>query len=168
METSIGGMLVMGVLLTMIILLSRTFIVSNQLMGAAIKDAADFSGERARTELTLVATTSTDPNILRADVKNTGNTSISEHDEMDFIVNYSATGTLATVIKRLTYVAAGPASDEWSNGTTTPDTFQRGIWDPGETLSFDARLATQQATATSGVLRISTPNGVVVTGSFAR
>ena len=99
-----------------------------------------------------MATTSTDPNILRADVKNTGNTSISEHDEMDFIVNYSATGTLATVIKRLTYVP--PPGPPLTNGLTERrrrTRFKRGIWDPGETLSFDARLATQQATATSGV-----------------
>ena len=168
METSIGGMLVMGVLLAMIIILSRTFIVSNQIMGAAIKSSAELSGERARTELTLLTTTSTGTDILQADIKNSGNTSISEHEEMDVIVNYSATGTLAAVVKRLAHVAGSPTSDKWTNSTTSPDTYQPGIWDPGETMTVDARLATEQASGTTGVLHIGAPNGVVATGTFTK
>ena len=87
METSVGGMLVMGVLVAMVILLSRAFVVSNSVMGAAIKEAAEFSGERARTMLSFETSTSNGTDIT-VDVKNTGNTSVSDYEDMDFIVVY--------------------------------------------------------------------------------
>ena len=165
METSIGGMLVMGVLLAMIILLARTFIVSNQLMGAALKDAADLSGDRTRTQIGISDTTSTGA-VLELDLSNAGRTSVAEHDEMDLILKYQATATAATVITRLAYVAGSPsANDEWTNSTTSPDILQPGIWDPGETLTVDARLSILPASGI-GTVHVSTPNGVVAKGTF--
>lgn len=137
-------------------------------MGAAIRDAADLSGERSRTELSLIDNASTGA-LFQVDISNSGNTAVSTFDKMDVIVNYKATSNQATVTTRLDYVdtTAAPDNNEWTDATTTPNLFQPGIWDPGETLTLDTRLSPQRASGTSGVIHVSTPNGVVVSGAFS-
>ena len=154
----------MGVLVAMVILLSRAFVVSNSVMGAAIKDAAELSGERARTMLSFETSTSNGTDIT-VDVKNTGGTCVSDYEDMDFIVVYED-ATTATIVSHLAYVSGSAGTNEWTRATTTPDLFQPRIWDPGETITLDANISPAQNASSTGTLRVSTPNGVVATGTF--
>ena len=163
MEASVGGMLVMGVLLAAIVLMSGAIVVSNTLMGNALTEAADVSGERSRTVLAFQTATSTGSNLDVA-VKNTGSTSVSAYEKMDFIVSYESGGS--PVVARLTYVDSSPSSNQWTEESISPDVFQPGTWDPSETITLDANISPGQDTSTAGAVRVATPNGVVAVGTF--
>ena len=155
-------MLIIGVLLVAVMLMSRTFIVSNTVLGTAMREAAELSGERARTVINIENATSTGDG-LTVELSNTGSTSVSDYEHMDFIVRYQGSGTQ---IKRLTYTSSALGDDEWTNGTTTPDTYQPGIWDPGETITLEASLDPAHDTSTPWTLHVATPNGVTAVGSY--
>ena len=162
METSIGGMLVIGVLLVAIMLMSRTLIVANSIMGTALLQAVEVSGERARTVISIENATSTGTN-LTVDINNTGSTSVSDYERMDFIVKYQGNGTQ---IKRLAYIDGTPVANQWTESITSQDTFQPGIWGPGETITLEAIINPPQQGGTTGTLHVATPNGVTVVGSY--
>ena len=171
METSVGGMLVMGVLLATIILISRAIVVSNTMMGTAITDAADVAGERTRTNLefqSAVSAISTGSTDLTVTVKNVGSTSVSDYDRMDLIVAYESPGGLGPTreVRRLKYTSGVLSSNQWKDASRFPDFVQPRIWDPGETLTMAARIAPEQISGTTGTVHVSTPNGVVAFGSF--
>ena len=160
METSIGGMLIIGVLLAAVMLMSRAFIVSNTVLGTAMREAAEVSGERARTVINIENATSTGGG-LTVELNNTGSTSVSDYEHMDFIVKYQENPSGDWQIKRLTYI------DEWTNGTPTPDTYQPGIWDPGEIITLEAQISPPHDTSTPWTIHVATPNGVTAVGNYA-
>ena len=164
MDTSLAGMLIMAVLLSGVVIMSQATIASYMTTGTAVRQAATVSGERERTIIVFDTATSTGAN-LTVDLDNTGSTSVSDYANMDFIVTYQGGGT---VVSRLGYVTGAPAANQWTRTTTTPDLYQPGIWDPGEKITLDAVLSPVQDAATSGMATVSTPNGVVATGSFTR
>ena len=165
MESSVGGMLILGVLMVAVVLMSRVHIVSNAMMGTAMKQAAELSGERTRTMLSQEYAAS-DGTSLRVDVENTGSVSISDYAHMDVIVEYrSIYGS--TQYKRLTYVDGTPGNNQWTDRYITPDRFQSGMWDPGEELDLRATLDPAHATSTIGTVTVASPNGVAATGSFS-
>ena len=167
METSVAGVLIFGVLIVAVVLLAQAIVVSNAVMGSAIKESASAAGERARTELSFDTSTS-DGTTLTVDVDNAGNTSISDYNEMDLIVEYPETGTLTMQYQRLAYVAASPGAGEWTDTSRTPDQFQPGTWDSGETLRITAIVSPVQASGTTGTVAVASPNGVAATGTFTR
>ena len=156
-------MLVMAVLLSGVVIMSRAVSTSYITTGTAVREAAAVSGDRERTIVVFDTATSTGAN-LTVDVDNTGSTSVSDYTQMDFIVTY--TSGSGTEVVRLTYVTTTPAGDQWTHTTTTPDLYQPGIWDPGEMITLDAVLSPAQTGGTSGTLNVATPNGVVATGVF--
>ena len=164
METSLGGMLIMGVMLAAIVLMSRSIIVADLATGTAIKEAAELSGERARTELTLMSFPSIGSD-LYADVKNSGSTSIAKLERIDYIIHYTQTNDNLKII-RLAYDTANPAAGEWEPTAITPDSFNPGIWDPGETLTLEGHISPPPKSGTTGWVWVSSPNGVVATGTF--
>ena len=168
METSLAGILILGVFLVAVVLLSEAIVVSNTVMGDAVKVTAELAGERARTMLSLETTTSaTSTSSLTADVSNTGSTSISKYEKMDLIVDYERNdGTF--VYGRLSYISGSPGNNQWTDTSRTPDTFQPGMWDSGETLKLSAVLDPVQRSGTTGTVTVATPNGVAVSGSFTR
>ena len=158
----------MGVMITGAVLLARAATVSDTLTGSAIREASAISGERSRTEITFVTSTIGGSN-LTVDVNNTGNTSITDYAKMDFIVDYFRTGgPLGTEeALHLDYVTSTPSNRKWTNMSLTPDTYQPGIWDPGETLKLDASLnPPKTGDSIINTVWVSTPNGVVTMGTF--
>ncbi len=164
METSIGGMLILGVAMVAFMVMTHAMLVSNQLMVSSIKEGAEFAAERAQTQINQTYSASTGSR-LRVDLKNTGGTSVSDYADMEFIVDYQAVGG-ALVSKRLTYVSSTPGNNQWSDRFRTPDAFQPGIWDSDEELKLLAVLEPKHDTSTRGTVTVATPNGVSVTGSF--
>ena len=170
MDTSLAGMLIMAVLLSGVVIMSRATVTSYITTGTAVREAAAVSGERERTEITFVTSTVSGSN-LQVDVKNTGNISISNYAKMDFIVDYiqspgAPEGT--PNVERLTYATSSPASLQWTDLSLTPDTYQPLLWDPGETITLDANLSPgpKAGFGYSNTVLVSTPNGVVAVGTF--
>ena len=168
MDTTIGGILVIGVLLGAVVLMSRASILANTTVGTAVKQAADVAGERSRTDLNVVdfPTVGTKVDV---NVKNTGNTSISDFPHMDYIVAYTQVAggpSGSPVVERLTYITGSPPSGRWGNLGMTLDSFQPGVWDPGETALLSGGLTNTPLSGTTGTVWISSPNGVVAIGNF--
>ena len=108
MESNVGGMLVLAVLLVAVSLTSYFITTPTTTTGLAIRDAADPAGERARTVLEdlsdndIVATGKR----LSLDLKNIGLASVSDYANMDVIVEYQSNDTGAMVYRRLTYATS--------------------------------------------------------------
>ena len=168
MDTSIGGILIISVLLAAVLLMSRATNVSDIARGAAIKEAAHLSGERSRTDIDVVQFTNIGTKI-DVDVKNNGNTSISDFAQIDYIIRYTQTAGEGTLtVERLDYLQGSSTNGDWQiNPPISPDTFQPGIWDPGETMPLSGNLSGVPESLSTGIVWVSTPNGVVATGNFS-
>ena len=165
MESSVGGMLVLGVMLAAVLLLFRVFIVSNSLIASALQQQSTMTTERLDTSLRHEYAASDGSN-LRVDLSNEGSTSVSDYSSMDMIVSYRSVGG-AIVQQRLTYVSASPGNDQWTDRFRTPDVSSPGLWDPGEKLKLLAVLGTAHATSTRGTVSVASPNGASAAGSFS-
>ena len=146
--------------------MSRATNVADTTVGAAIKDANRLSGERARTELNFVRFTAIGTKV-DVEVKNVGNTSISDFELIDYIIQYTIPAAGGTVtIERMTYDPGSSANGTWDIiPAIFPDTFQPGIWDPGETMPLSGNLAVTPVSGTAVTVWVSTPNGVVAVGN---
>ena len=166
METSIAGMLILGVLSVAIVLLANAVVVSNTVVGTAVQDAANLEAERANTRLTFEAATSTSTT-LDVDVTNAGSVSVTGYSKVDVIVEYLAIGG-NSASTHLTYTtSATPPANEWTVVTTTPSWFQPGSWDAGEMLTLRATLSPSLNTSsTTSTVTVATPNGIAVSGTI--
>ena len=165
MDTSIGGILIISVLLAAVLLMSRATNVSDITRGAAIKEANRLSGERSRTDIDVVQFTGIGTKI-DVDVKNNGNTSISDFAQIDYIIQYTKTAASALTVERMTYNPGSSANGDWQiSPPITPNTFQPGIWDPGETMPLSGNLSGVPLGGTAVAVWVSTPNGVVAVGN---
>ena len=169
MDVALGGILIMAVMLGGVVVMSRAVTTSDVVTGVAIREVSELTGERVRTEISFVTSTVSGSN-LTVDVENTGNTSITAYTRMDLIVDYIRTGggpSGTQNVERLAYVASSPRNLEWTDLSLTPDTYQPGIWDPGETLRMDADLnPPKTGDGNTNTVWVSTPNGVVTVGIF--
>ena len=50
MESSIAGMIILGVLIVAVVLMSRAYVVSNTLLGTAMVESVNLADERSKTE----------------------------------------------------------------------------------------------------------------------
>ena len=111
MESSIAGMLILGVLIVAVVLMSRAYVVSNTLLGTAVVESVNLADERSRTSLSIqgMATSSTGLTIM---MKNTGSTSIDDYDDIDIFVGD----------RRLDYVTSTPTpgASQWAVSDTKP------------------------------------------------
>ena len=165
MAVNIAGAIVLGVLIVVLSILARTSIVSTTLVGLSTFQGNDLSGERARTKLDFVRALGGAGN-LTLNVKNTGLTSVFDYTSMDVVVEYfDASGN--QVSTRLTYTTGTLANNEWKMTSISPNSYQPGAWDPGETIVLDALLSPTQKADTTAAVTVTTPNGVSAVWSFA-
>ena len=165
MAVNIAGAIVIGVLIVVLSVMARSSIVSTTLVGFSALQGNDLNGERAKTKLEFVSALGGAGN-LTLNVKNTGLTSVFDYTSMDVIVEYLDASD-NQVSTHLTYTTGTLANNEWKKTSISPDAYQPGAWDPGETIVLDALLfPTQKADTTAGVT-VTTPNGVSVVWSFA-
>ena len=53
MESSIAGMLILGVLIVVVVLVSQAYVVSNTLLGTAMVESVNLANERSRTDFSF-------------------------------------------------------------------------------------------------------------------
>ena len=167
MGVNVAALLILAVLITMLSMLARSTIISNTVVGLTMERAVDRAGERGRTNFTIQSTTGGGAN-LTVVVINSGSSPVSDLPHMDFIVDYTGTaGGGAQVIARLTYTQGALSNNQWKKSSITPDEFEPGTWNPGETMTLDAQLDPPQQSATTGTVAVGTPNGVSATAYFS-
>lgn len=108
MDTNLGGILILAILLVVVPLTSHILNSSHTLTGNAIRASSEPVGERARTVLAdltgddLIATGKR----VSLNIQNTGLTSVSDFDHVDVIVEYQSNETGVMVYQRLTYATS--------------------------------------------------------------
>ena len=167
METSIGAILVAGVLLSAVVLTTRFATFSSTVTGSAIKETADLTGERLRTEFNIQFTTSSGTN-LKVQLDNTGTVAISKFEDMDFIVDYISSPGSAQMVERLTYqTGTSPGSGEWVVSSILANNYEPGIWNPGEGIILDSNVTATPETSTTATLAVGAHNAVVATTGYS-
>ena len=166
MGINISVLVVLAVLTIVLAMMGSVSIISQTVVNVNLQEGIDLSGVRARTDLSIV-TTSTSGADLTVTVANTGATTVFDFAHMDFIVDYTEpSGGGTQVISRLTYTKGALGNNQWKKTSVSPDDFEPGAWNPGETVTLDARLDPAPQTGTTGTVAVGTPNGVLVTGYF--
>ena len=166
MGLNISSMMVWAVLIIVLSLMSRVSIGSQTDSVVVMTEAVDLAGERARTNFKITKATSGGANWTVL-ITNTGTTTISDFADMDFIVDYiEPAGGGTHVITRLTYTEGALGNNQWKKTSITPDDFQPGAWNSGETITLDAQLNPPQQPGTPGRVAVGTPNGVLAAGTL--
>ena len=166
MAGNVAGMLLLALLLSVIVLMAQATIVSSALMEFTQRAAFQRAEARAKTNFTITSITASGSNITVA-IKNTGETSIADFKDMDFIVEYTSTAGGGTkVITWLNYTTGTLAADEWKKTSISPDNLEQNVWNERETLTLDALLSGTLQGGTEGTVSITTPAGVSGTAYF--
>ena len=71
------------------------------------------------------------------------------------------------MITRLTHTEGALADNEWTPTSISPDDFESGAWNPGESVTLDGKLSPAQQSGTTGTVAVGTPNGVLATAYFS-
>ncbi len=104
---------------------------------------------------------------ITVDVQNTGNTSVSDFANMEYVIQYTTTAGGGTeTAEIMAYVAGSSANGTWDILSITPDSVQPGVWDPGETIRMSGNLSGTPQSGTTGAVWVSTPDGAVIGGTF--
>ena len=104
---------------------------------------------------------------ITVDVQNTGNTSVSDFANMEYVIQYTTTAGGGTeTAEIMAYVAGSSANGTWDILSITPDSVQPGVWDPGETIRMSGNLSGTPQSGTTGAVWVSTPDGAVTGGTF--
>ena len=64
MESSIAGMIILGVLIVAVVLMSRAYVVSNTLLGTAMVESVNLADERSKTDLSIESFSTSTNNTL--------------------------------------------------------------------------------------------------------
>ena len=161
MAATLTGLLILAVFFMGTPMMSRASLVGNVIIGSSTKEAIWVSGQRARTEIGIASTTGGSFCELTVDVDNSGATSIAGPSLMDVIVQFPSGNNQA---QRLVHNPSGvPGVGEWAV-TSISGNFEPGIFNPGEIMTIDAKLALVEAG--DGTVTIGTEYGITDSAAF--
>jgi flagellar protein FlaF len=168
METSIPALLVAVILLVSTVLFARTGYTSFDVLGGSWKEMEARAGEQARTVLTVTNTQvdGTGANVT-VTLDNDGQTAIADFERMDVVVQYTSEGPTYHILW-VPYTPGPLQSNTWTVQSISGDTFEPGIFNPGETLDMQIRLNPAVGESTTNWVIISTKLGVSVSAYFTR
>jgi hypothetical protein len=167
LDTSIPALVIGAILLLGATFLSRSSITTYDRLGQQIKGVEARAGEQARTSLSVTSAVLDGAHVeLTLQVRNNGQTNLSAWQAMDVIVTYSD-ATSARLTTYLAYTDGALADNTWTVASMSPDSFEPGILNPGETATLTLRLSPAVGAGTSNVIVISTENGVTLSAVFA-
>ena len=161
MGATLAGLLILTLFLASSLIMSRSTLHGNTLVGMSTKLAIRLSGERARTAIDITSTSGDGACNLTINVDNTGTVSVKELSLMDVVVQFPGGNNPP---ERLEYAGSTPPNlGQWS-ATSVSGPFEPGIFNPGETMTIDAQLLLIEAD--DGTVTVGTPNGIVDTAVF--
>ena len=124
------------------------------------EESVDRQLARLSTSISIVTTavTSSGSFTFTAQVPNTGDTLVSEFNEMDVLVQYTNCGD-SKVVTRLEYPT------DWTI-TMAPDDRDPNVWNPDETATITFSVVDQLQTGSKGTVIVVTPLGIVDSAYF--
>lgn len=169
MSIVLAGAWVLAIFVVSALLLAMTFLGSGFIQGDALKEAALLEGEQVRTSISIASITNSTAGggtTVTLFVDNTGLVTVVKRQQTDVIVRYiEPNGTLN--IKWLAYTPSDPpGNDQWTIASISPDTFNPGLWDPGERATIKLKVAPSVQNGSVATVVLATPNGVSNSISF--
>lgn len=168
METAITALIVIGILILAVLGLSEHSLTAQATLAEASRLLEERVGDRARTDLTpLAATTTVLGDYVQVTLKNSGDTKLADFDQWDVILQY--TDELGGY-----HVAWYAYPTDWTQQlfqTVTPpaaEVFESGIFNPGEEIMLQVRVSPSVGTGTTNLATVGTPNGITATAVFTR
>lgn len=171
METVIVSVVCIALILFGAVSLAHSALLAADTVGTSWREMESSAGERARTELSLLDTSSEEQGaVLEVTLENEGSTRLSGFPGWDVVIQYyDSDGDYH--IQWLPYSASEPGANQWTvsgifmEAPKTPEIFEPGILNPGEEVVIRARVSPpveEQET----MMVVSTPNGVVTSITF--
>lgn len=174
METAIVSLISIALIVLGGMTMSQGFLTSVDTTSIALEELGQRDEAIMRTELSLTDNTSTENagEYLIVQLTNSGQTKLASFSQWDIIVQYYDTDSVYQV-KWLPYAEPGMTlgANQWQvtgiylDGN--PEVFEPNILNSGEKLRIKARLDPPAKTLTTGLVVISTPNGVATSGTFS-
>ena len=160
MASTVGGMLIVVLLLATALMVWQTNLVGNTLLGKTTRESTALEGEQARTNISITTAVGDyiTSNPLAVTVDNPGATSVAKADfsKMDVIVAYD--GHVKAPLRLAYTTSSTPSAGEWTV-TSISGQYKPDSWNPKETLTVHAVLP--GTTCDPGTVTIGTPNGVI-------
>jgi archaellum component FlaF (FlaF/FlaG flagellin family) len=167
MDSSIPAMVIGAILLLGASLLSRSSITNYDLLGQQIKQVEARAGEQARTQLTITsASLDGAQDTLTLQLRNDGQTRVATWSAVDVIVSYFTAPT-TRVTDWMAFTSGAPGGGEWTVTSISPDTFEPGILNPGETATLTVVLSPPAATGHTHQVLVTAENGVTASALFS-
>ena len=168
MDTSIPALVIGAILLVGASILGRSSILSYDRLGQQVKAVEARAGEQARTRLTITSATLDGPrDTLTVQLRNDGQTKVGTWETLDVLVSYTSAADVRLDVW-LPYTSGAPAANTWRLSSISPDAFEPGLLNPGETATLTLELSPAAKAATTHLLVISTETGVTVSTPFSR
>ena len=144
MGTVLAGMVVITTFLLTSVLLFGAFLSTSVSQGQSLKVLTDVGSKRLGSALAITSASVVTPGgaDVAVQVDNSGSQSVVRFGELDVILKYTDTDDIAA-LRYLAYTSGALGSNQWTIATTgvQPDSFNPGMWDPGETLPIDLRVS---------------------------
>jgi hypothetical protein len=166
MDSSIPALVVGAILLLGASFLSRSSINAYDSLSQRVKEVEARTGEQARTRLTITsATLDGAGDTLTVQVRNDGQTRVAAWSAVDVIVTYYTAPTTRTN-QWSSYTSGTPAAGEWTVASLSPDAFEPGLLNAGETATLTIELNQAAAAGMTNTVVITTEGGVSISAPF--
>lgn len=175
METVLAALIVVTFFLFAVLTFSHTYLSGQDSLQIAWREMEDRLGERNRTNLTPVSsTTQSNGSVIELTFQNDGDTKLADFDQWDVVAQYyQASGSYQIIW--LPYVAGEPANNEWTvagiyldAASLQAEVFEPDILNPGEEMVVRIRVSPPVGLGTTNLAAVATSNGVGVTTLFTR
>lgn len=178
MANIVGAIFAIALILGAVQLLASASFASADRTLAAWDVMVKRDGERARSELTLIAadTSATSTNV-DISVRNSGQTALRDFPDWDVLIQYYATSSNQGLnISWLPYTTSTtPSSGQWTvrglyldAATAKSEVYEPNIYNSGEEMVIRLNITPAIPTDTDNLVTIGAPNGVTVAAPFSR
>jgi hypothetical protein len=177
MDSVIGALVVIFVMIFAILTLSGTAIGSQDMLQVAIRDMEVRLGEQARTSLIPIeARTSNAGTIVHMMFMNTGSTRLTHFEDWDMIVQYVDTQIPNVYhVQWHPYTPSSPSIGEWAvegiyadSEAIIAEAYDPEILNPGEVIKVAVYLANPIQSGTQVQALLAPPNGQSASTIFVR
>ncbi|MDD5127427.1 MAG: hypothetical protein PHR43_04970 [Dehalococcoidales bacterium] len=165
METAIVSLICIALVVFGGMTMSQGFLTSVDSTTVSLKEIGQANEDIMRTQLSL---DSADPGVGGASfyvtLNNAGQTKLSNFSKWDVIVQYYDDAAILRTAW-LPYTAVNPPGDnewtvQWIYYGSEPETFEPGIFNPGERMKIRADVNPEIGDNTTNMVVIATPQGV--------
>ena len=172
METILVVLMCIALMVFGVMTLGQGFLVSTDSAALSTEDITVARGETLRTDISIIAGSSTGADTIELILENTGQVKLASFSKWDVIIEYHDDGD-DYYIKWLDYTDGSLGADEWhyegiylDASANTTEAFEPEILNPEEEIKIEAKLDPPPQSGTTVDAVIATPNGISSTYSL--